>query len=85
LDAGAYNSKAIIEGLGGKDNIIDVQNCYTRLRVEINDPNLVNESKLQEANPMGIVNKGQSIQIIFGSHVASIRQEVNHFLDMAPA
>jgi len=79
---GEYNSVAIIEGLGGKDNIVDVQNCYTRLRVEIHDPALVNEAKIQEANPMGIVNKGQSIQIIIGSHVASVRQEVNDQLEI---
>ncbi len=85
IEVGVYNSKAIIEGLGGKDNIVDVQNCYTRLRVEIINPDLVDEAKIQEANPMGIVNKGQSIQIIFGSHVASVRQEVNDFLAMTPA
>ncbi|WP_241033847.1 PTS transporter subunit EIIC [Vibrio maerlii] len=82
---GEFNSVAIIEGLGGKENIIDVQNCYTRLRVEIHNPDLVNEAKIQESNPMGIVTKGHSIQIIFGSHVASVRQEVNDFLEMMPA
>lgn len=76
-----FNSVAIIEGLGGKDNIVDVQNCYTRLRVEVRDPSLVDEAKIQESNPMGLVNKGQNIQIIFGSHVASVRQEVNEFLE----
>ena len=80
--AGEYNSAAIIKGLGGKDNIIDVQNCYTRLRVEVRDPKLVDESIIQEANPMGIVNKGQNLQIIFGSHVASVRQEVNEQLEV---
>jgi PTS system maltose and glucose-specific IIC component len=78
---GEFNSIAIIEGLGGKDNIVDVQNCYTRLRVEVRDPSLVDEAKIQESNPMGLVNKGQNIQIIFGSHVASVRQEVNEFLE----
>ncbi len=83
-NVGEYNSKAIIEGLGGKDNIVDVQNCYTRLRVEVKEPDLVDEAKIQESNPMGIVNKGHSIQIIFGSHVASVRQEVNEFLEVMP-
>ncbi|MGI3061601.1 PTS transporter subunit EIIC [Vibrio alginolyticus] len=83
MSVGEFNSVAIIEGLGGKENIIDVQNCYTRLRVEVYNPELVSESKIQEANPMGIVNKGHSIQIIFGSHVASIRQEVKDFLETA--
>ncbi|WP_239670738.1 PTS transporter subunit EIIB [Vibrio variabilis] len=71
---GEFNSVAIIEGLGGKDNIVDVQNCYTRLRVEVRDSSLVDEAKIQESNPMGLVNKGQNIQIIFGSHVASVRK-----------
>ncbi|OLQ87911.1 PTS glucose transporter subunit IIBC [Vibrio panuliri] len=80
--AGQYNSAAIIKGLGGKDNIVDVQNCYTRLRVEVRDPELVNEAIIRESNPMGIVLKGTNIQIIFGSHVASVRQEVNDHLQV---
>lgn len=80
-----FNSIAIIEGLGGKENIIDVQNCYTRLRIEVVNPELVNAEKIQEANPMGIVKKGNSIQIIFGSHVASVRQEVKDLLETAAA
>ncbi|MGX9522523.1 PTS transporter subunit EIIC [Vibrio mediterranei] len=83
-EVGEFNSKAIIAGLGGKANIVDVQNCYTRLRVEVADSTLVDETLIQQANPMGIVNKGQNIQIIFGSHVASVRQEVNDFLEMTP-
>ncbi len=77
---GQYNSAAIIRGLGGKENIIDVQNCYTRLRVEVHNPDLVSEAIIRESNPMGVVLKGTSIQIIFGSHVASVRQEVNEQL-----
>lgn len=80
---GKYNSAAIIQGLGGKENIVDVQNCYTRLRVEIRHPERVDESIIQEANPMGIVRNGQNIQIIFGSHVALVRQEVNDALAMS--
>jgi len=80
---GKYNSAAIIQGLGGKGNIVDVQNCYTRLRVEVRHPEQVDESIIQEANPMGIVRNGQNIQIIFGSHVALVRQEVNDALAMS--
>ncbi len=81
--AGQYNSAAIIRGLGGKENIIDVQNCYTRLRVEVHNPDLVDEAVIKQSNPMGVVLKGTNIQIIFGSHVASVRQEVNEYLQMA--
>ncbi|WP_312382748.1 PTS transporter subunit EIIC [Atlantibacter subterraneus] len=81
-NATEYHAEAIIQGLGGKDNITDVQNCYTRLRVEVRDPGRVDESLLQQAQPLGIVRRGQSIQIIFGSHVASVRQEVNHMLNV---
>ena len=50
---GQYNSAAIIRGLGGKENIIDVQNCYTRLRVEVHNPDLVSEAIIRESKPDG--------------------------------
>ena len=65
LDAGIEN---IIDGLGGKENINTVENCITRLRVNVKD-----ESR--------IVRKGKDIQIIFGLHVHEVRRAVEDFLE----
>lgn len=69
-------TKAIIEGLGGKDNILTVENCFTRLRVEVKDINLINDAKINETENSGIVKKGNNVQVVYGMQVNAIRQAV---------
>ncbi len=72
----------IIDGLGGKENIELVTNCFTRLRVEVKDINLVNQETIQKFNPKGIVVKGNNIQIIIGMKVQTVREDVCQILGM---
>ena len=66
----------IIQGLGGKQNIKTVENCITRLRVSLADPSLLNEELINKSDNRGIVKKGNDVQIIYGLHVAEVRQAV---------
>ena len=60
----------ILEGLGGKGNIKSVDNCITRLRLEINDYTLVNEKKIKSAGVAGVIRPGKtSVQVIVGTQV----------------
>lgn len=72
-----YEEKAVyyLEGLGGKENIKDVTNCATRLRVTVIDPYLVKDSDYFTNNKMahGLAKSGQSIQIIVGLSVPQVR------------
>ncbi|WYQ41908.1 alpha-glucoside-specific PTS transporter subunit IIBC [Bacillus sp. FSL W7-1321] len=72
-----YEEKAVyyLEGLGGKENIKDVTNCATRLRVTVIDPSLVKDSDYFTNNKMahGLAKSGQSIQIIVGLSVPQVR------------
>ncbi|ALA53471.1 alpha-glucoside-specific PTS transporter subunit IIBC [Shouchella clausii] len=72
-----YEEKAVyyLEGLGGKENIKDVTNCATRLRVTVIDPSLVKDSDYFTNNKMahGVAKSGQSIQIIVGLSVPQVR------------
>ncbi|UUI03044.1 alpha-glucoside-specific PTS transporter subunit IIBC [Oceanobacillus jeddahense] len=72
-----YEEKAVyyLEGLGGKENIKDVTNCATRLRVTVNDPDLVKDSDYFTKNQMahGLAKSGQSIQVIVGLSVPQVR------------
>ena len=45
----------ILAGLGGADNIDDIEACITRLRVEVDDDSLVNEQALTAAGAFGVV------------------------------
>lgn len=66
----------IIEGLGGKENINTVDNCFTRLRVNVKDENLIVEETINKTSNSGIVRKGTDIQIIFGLNVPDVREAV---------
>lgn len=62
----------IINGLGGKDNIKDVDACITRLRVTVKDNTMVkdNEYWVNQLNAKGIMINGNAIQVIYGSQAA---------------
>ena len=70
----------IIEGLGGKGNINTVENCITRLRVNLKDPSLINEDLINRTENRGIVRKKNDIQIIYGLQVADVRRAVEEQL-----
>lgn len=66
----------IIEGLGGKDNIVSVTNCFTRLRVEVKDLALVDDAKINKFKNSGIVKKDHNIQVIIGMKVGNVKSDV---------
>ncbi|MDM5297166.1 alpha-glucoside-specific PTS transporter subunit IIBC [Bacillus pumilus] len=73
-----YEEKAVyyLEGLGGKENIKDVTNCATRLRITVVDPSLVQERDYFTNHKMahGMAKSGQSIQVIVGLSVPQVRE-----------
>ena len=71
----------IINGLGGKENINTVENCITRLRVNVKDESKINEDIINLMPNSGIVRKGKDIQIIFGLHVPDVRRAVESYLE----
>ena len=71
----------IIAGLGGKDNINTVGNCFTRLRVNVKDPSLVRDEEINKTANSGIVKKGNDIQIIYGVGVPDVREAVENRLN----
>ena len=66
----------ILEGLGGKDNVTSVDNCITRLRLEIKDQALVDEKVIKSAGVAGVVRPGKnSVQVIVGTKVQFVADE----------
>lgn len=73
-----FEEKAVyfLKGLGGKENIQDVTNCATRLRVTVNDPEQVEDASYFTENQMshGIAKSGKSMQVIVGLSVPQVRE-----------
>lgn len=74
-------AKTIVDGLGGVDNISDVDNCISRLRVVVNNPELINEELIHQTDPMGIIRPTEkNIQIVYGGRITKIRSIVDDYI-----
>ena len=70
-------AQIILEGLGGKENLTSIDNCITRLRLEIKDQDQIDEKKIKSAGIAGIIRPGKnSIQIIVGTKVQFVADEL---------
>ena len=67
----------VIAGLGGKENVCAVENCFTRLRVDVRDPALIQQTLLKESGGSSVLIKGNHVQVIYGLGVNKIRTAVN--------
>lgn len=77
------DAKLIIEALGGAENITKVDNCYTRLRLLLTNPELVKEDVLKnETGANGVIKKGNNVQVVYGLKVNSVRKAVDQELGM---
>ena len=60
----------ILEGCGGKENITSIDNCITRLRLEVKDITAVNDKVIKSAGVAGVIKPGKtSVQVIIGTKV----------------
>ena len=73
-------SALITEGLGGKDNISDVDCCATRLRVTVHDEAKVDELLLKESGAAGVIRRGKGIQVVYGPRVTVIKSDLEDYL-----
>ncbi len=66
----------ILEGIGGKENVTSIDNCITRLRLEIKDYTKVDEKKIKSAGVAGVIRPGKnSVQVIVGTKVQFVADE----------
>ena len=67
---------AVLEGVGGKENIVSVDNCITRLRLEIKDYTLVDEKKIKSAGVAGVIRPSKTaVQVVIGTQVQFVADE----------
>ncbi len=71
----------IVGALGGASNINTVTNCYTRLRLTLDNPEAVNEDVLkQQTGASGVIIRDKNVQVVYGLQVTSIRKAVDSYL-----
>lgn len=66
----------ILEGIGGKENVVEIDNCITRLRLEVKDNTIVDEKKIKSAGVAGVLRPGKNnVQVIIGTKVQFVADE----------
>ncbi|MCG9696138.1 PTS transporter subunit EIIC [Shewanella sp. Isolate11] len=72
---------SIIKALGGKANIIDLNACFTRLRISVKQAAMVDKATLDRLGAKGVVLVGNGVQIVYGTKAERVRQLLQRYLD----
>lgn len=79
---GSERSQQVLAALGGKENIVELDCCATRLRVTVKQSRLLDESGLKASGARAVIVRGNGVQVIYGPHVTIIKNEVEELLDL---
>jgi len=72
---------AVLAGLGGKENVESLDNCITRLRLEVKDHTRVDETQIRSAGVAGGIRPSETaVQVVVGTKVQSIADELRKLL-----
>ena len=69
-------AEQILAALGGDANIVDLEPCITRLRVEVEDPSLVDEPALRAAGAIAVVRSGIAVQVVVGPEADTLASDI---------
>jgi PTS system N-acetylglucosamine-specific IIB component len=69
-------AEQILRALGGDANVLDLEPCITRLRVEVDDPALVDDAALTAAGAIAVVRSGDAIQVIVRPEADTLASDI---------
>ncbi|GAB77531.1 PTS system, N-acetylglucosamine-specific IIC component [Austwickia chelonae] len=70
-------AEQLIEAFGGRKNLIDVDACITRLRVEVVDKSQVDKDRLRSLGAAGVIEVGNNVQAVFGVQADALKSDIN--------
>ena len=75
----AADTKAeqVIAAFGGRENLVNVDACITRLRMEVADKNKVDSARLKSLGAAGVIEVGNSVQAVFGTDAEALKNAIN--------
>ena len=78
----AADSKAerVIAAFGGRENLVNVDACITRLRVEVADKSKVDQARLKSLGAAGVIEVGSSVQAVFGTDAEALKNQITEIL-----
>ncbi len=75
-----FMSAAIVQGLGGIDNIVSTDCCATRLRMAVKDGSKIDKAVLMATGASGVMPSDDTVQVIYGPKVSIIKSELSEFI-----
>src|SRR4029079_15900924 len=78
----ATDSKAeqLIAAFGGRENLVNVDACITRLRMEVADKSKVDQARLKALGAAGVIEVGNSVQAVFGTQAEALKNDIKDVL-----
>ncbi|MDQ1286713.1 MAG: N-acetylglucosamine system component [Actinomycetota bacterium] len=76
----ASKAEKIIAGLGGAENIVEIEACITRLRTEVKDARLVDEVALKATGAHGVLRSGTVVQVVVGPEADTLASDIEDIL-----
>ncbi|UAL30217.1 PTS glucose/sucrose transporter subunit IIB [Nocardioides rotundus] len=73
-------AEQILAGLGGADNIVEMEACITRLRTEVNDASQVDQAALKAAGAHGVMATGTVIQVVVGPEADTLAEDIEDLM-----
>ncbi len=73
-------AERIVAGLGGADNIVEIEGCITRLRTEVRDGARVNEAALKACGAHGVLISGTVVQVVVGPEADGLADDIQDLL-----
>jgi PTS system N-acetylglucosamine-specific IIB component len=73
-------AEAIMAGLGGPGNIVELEACITRLRTQVRDGSLVDEAALRSAGAVGVFCRGRIVQVVIGLDADVVATRIHDLL-----
>ena len=69
-------AEQVIAAFGGRDNLVNVDACITRLRMDVADPGKVDQARLKSLGAAGVVEVGNSVQAVFGTDAEALKNDI---------
>lgn len=70
----------VIDAFGGRQNLVTVDTCITRLRMEVADPERVDRARLKSLGAAGVIEVGNSVQAVFGTDAEALKNDISERL-----
>ena len=84
MDPRPNQAERLIAAFGGRDNLVNVDACITRLRLEVADPSKVDRAKLKALGAAGVIDVGNNVQAVFGTQAEVLKNQIKDTLLAVP-